>query len=277
MSAQILDGGTIAKRILKDLEHRVAGRKIKLAVIQVGHNAVSETYIEKKKEAAKQVGIGFQLFQFPKDILAEELKDQVKKIGNDKQISGMIIQLPLPKFMNQQEVLDVIPIEKDVDVLSSEGFGLFALGRLPILPPTVGAVSLLLQEYGIQIKGKNVVIVGAGRLVGLPLSIWCVREGATVFVVNKYTKNLSSLTKQADILISGVGKAKLIQGDMVKKGAVVIDAGTSIEQGTTRGDVDFESVSQKADFITRVPGGVGPLTVACLLKNLSILSKIQER
>ena len=281
MSAKILQGEEIAKRILEDLKKRVAGKQLKLAVVQVGENAVSETYIRKKEEATAKLGIGFELHKLPQEISQAELKRRVEAIGKDKTVSGMIVQLPLPKHLNQQEILDEIPREKDVDVLSSASFGLFALSpfgrspvgreRLAILPPTVGAVSILLQENRIDLKGKNVVIVGAGRLVGLPLALWCVREKATLTVANEHTQDLASITKNADILISGVGKKGLIKGNMVKRGALVIDVGTSVEDGRSTGDVDFESVAKEAGFLTPVPGGVGPLTVACLLRNLVLL------
>lgn len=273
MNAKILQGEEIAKRTLEDLKGKVASRRLKLVVVQVGKNAVSETYIHKKEEAARELGIDFEVHKLSQEISQVELKSRVEAIGKDNAVSGMIIQLPLPKHLNQQEILDAIPLEKDVDVLSSESFGLFAVGRSRILPPTVGAVLLLLQEYGITIKGKNVAIVGAGRLVGLPLAIWGMREGGTIFVANEYTQDLSLCTKKADILISGVGKPRLIKSDMVKKGAVVIDAGTSVEGGKTKGDVDFPRVAKKAGFITPVPGGVGPLTVACLLKNLFVVGR----
>lgn len=274
MSAKILQGEEIAKKILEDLKSKIAGKQLKLAVVQVGENAVSETYIHKKEEAAQELGIDFELYKLAQEISQTDLKTRIGAIGEDKTVSGMIVQLPLPKHLNQQEILDVIPVEKDADVLSSKSFGLFTLGRSQILPPTVGAVLLLLQESRMNLEGKNVVIVGAGRLVGLPLAIWCMREKATVTVVNEQTKDLPSITKNADILISGVGKKGLIKGNMIKKGALVIDAGTSVEGGRSVGDVDFVSVVRRAGFITPVPGGVGPLTVACLLKNLVALHSL---
>ena len=275
MSAKILQGEAIAKRILEDLKRKVKP-KLKLAVIQVGNNPVSEKYIQKKQEAAKSIGVDLRLYKFPQNVSQEELKIQVQAIGSDKEVSGMIVQLPLPKHLDTQEILDAIPLEKDVDVLSSASFGLFALGKSSVLPPTVGAVSLLLKEHHMDIKGKNIVIVGAGRLVGLPLTIWCIHQGATVTVANEYTKDLPSLTKKAEILISGVGRAGLIKGDMVQTGAVVIDAGTSVEGEHTLGDVDFESVAKKAGFLTPVPGGVGPLTVVYLLRNLIELAQSNQ-
>ncbi|HEY4509586.1 MAG TPA: bifunctional 5,10-methylenetetrahydrofolate dehydrogenase/5,10-methenyltetrahydrofolate cyclohydrolase [Candidatus Paceibacterota bacterium] len=268
MNAKILQGEEIAKRIMEDLRDKVARKQLKLAVVQVGQNAVSETYIRKKKEAASELGIGFELYKFVQEISQTDLKSRIEAIGKDKTVSGMIVQLPLSKHLNQQEILDGIPLEKDVDVLSSASFGLFSLGRLPILPPTVRAVSLLLKETGMELKGKSIAVVGAGRLVGLPVALWCMQKGATVSVANKDTKDLSVVTRDADIIISGVGKKGLIIGAMVKRGAVVIDAGSSVEAGLMGGDVDFESVAKKAGFITPVPGGVGPITVACLLENL---------
>lgn len=286
MAAKILQGEEIATRILEHLKSKVVDKQLKLAVVQVGKNAVSETYIHKKEEVALELGIGFELHKLAQEISQTEIKNSVAAIGKDKKVSGLIVQLPLPQHINQQEVLDEIPLEKDVDVLSSKALGLFSQGALPWLPPTVKAVSLLLKEAKVHLKGARVLVIGAGRLVGLPLSLWLLREGATLTIANKATTNLSSLTKQADIIISGVGKAGLITGAMVKKGAVIIDAGTSVSENVRRqasnisrinrieGDVDFKSVSKKARFLSPVPGGVGPLTVACLFENLVTLNGI---
>ena len=174
----------------------------------------------------------------------------------------------LPKNINTQEILNLVPFKKDIDVLSENSLGKFSQGALPILPPTVSGISRLLKNYRIKIKGKNIVVVGAGRLVGYPLALWFLQKNATVSVLNKYTKDAVSFIKKADILVSGVGKSNLIRGNMVKRGVVVIDAGTSVEEGKLIGDVNFGEVSKKASYITPVPGGVGPMTVACLLENL---------
>jgi methylenetetrahydrofolate dehydrogenase (NADP+)/methenyltetrahydrofolate cyclohydrolase len=274
---KILDGSKLSKNILAGLP---SSQKAKLAVVQVGNNPVSAKYIKEKRKAAKGLGVGFRLARFPLRVSEATLAREIEEIGKDRKVSGMIVQLPLPKSLNTQRVLDCIPLQKDVDVLSSKALGLFAQGALPWLPPTVQAVSILLKEAKVHLKGARVFIIGAGRLVGLPVSLWLLREGATLTITNKATKNLSSLTKQADVIISGVGKRGLVKGNMVKKGAVVIDAGTSVESGpSTRsarsgrqaklvGDVDFKSVSKKAKYISPVPGGVGPLTVACLFHNL---------
>jgi len=281
MKAQILDGKKVAGDILSEVRQDVVGKSLRLVVIQVGENLVSQTYITEKKKIGEDIGVQVDVHEFPSAIEQQELQDEVRRIGEDAQVAGLIVQLPLPEHLIMKEVLDVIPIEKDVDVLSSAAFDEFSHGTLPVLPPTVAAVQALLSAYGIELQEKEVVLVGSGRLVGLPLSIWLQNKGISLQVANKDTKDIRSLTKEADIVISGVGKKNLITGDMIKVGAVVIDAGTSVEEGPstplgvkkTSGDVDFESVSQKASYITPVPGGVGPLTVACLFKNLLTLSK----
>lgn len=269
--AILLKGQELADKVLSELKKKVVPRTLGLAVVQVGKDPASNTYVGKKRQMAEQLGIQFFLYNFPKNILEGDLKKAVLSIGESAKITGMIVQLPLPSSMDTKKILDCIPPSKDVDVLSSQSFGRFALGSSPILPPTVAAVKDLLKQYKIDVAGKHVVVVGAGRLVGLPLSLWLMREKATITIANSSTFDLEKITKSADILISGTGRAKLIGADMVKKGAVVIDAGTSVESGITKGDVDFVTVAKKAGFITPVPGGVGPLTVVHLFSNLLIL------
>ncbi|MBI4138238.1 MAG: bifunctional 5,10-methylenetetrahydrofolate dehydrogenase/5,10-methenyltetrahydrofolate cyclohydrolase [Candidatus Wildermuthbacteria bacterium] len=266
--AVILSGDQIAKTVLGALAKNIAGKKPLLAVIQVGKNPVSEKYVGEKEKIAIVLGAGFKKYDFAEDIPQEDLEKEIAAIGKDPAVSGMIVQLPLPRHIRAQKALDLIPEEKDADILSSSLFGKFALGECSMLPPTVEAIALLLEKAGVHLRGATVAVVGAGRLVGLPLIFWLIRQGATVFVAHKDTKDLASCTLSADVVISGTGKAGLITGGMIKAGAVVIDAGTSVEDGQTKGDVDFASVSEKAGFITPVPGGVGPLTVACLFKNL---------
>ena len=271
--AKILFGEPIARRILNILKKSKTKRKLCLAVVQVGKNAASVKYIAEKEKVAKELGVAFRLVLLPLNISKAELKKQIEKIGKDKKVSGMIVQLPLPPRLNTQKALDLIPKEKDVDVLSSSSFSDFALGTLLILPPTVAAVVLLLKESKTKLEGTKVAVVGAGRLVGLPVSLWLAQQGATISLIQKETRNASKIISKADIVISGVGKPRLITGKMIKKGAVVIDAGTSVEGGSTTGDVEQESVAKKASFVSPVPGGVGPLTVACLYKNLFLLNE----
>ncbi|MFH1181201.1 MAG: bifunctional 5,10-methylenetetrahydrofolate dehydrogenase/5,10-methenyltetrahydrofolate cyclohydrolase [bacterium] len=288
----ILDGKKLAEEILTNLKSR--GKKLKLAVVLVGGDSIAQIFINQKRKACEKIGVNFELFKFPTEISGTELRAEIKKIVSDSDNSGVVIQLPLPEQINDvQEILNLVPPKKDVDVLSEESLGKFSQGTLLILPPTVSGISHLLERYRINIKGKNIVIVGAGRLVGYPLALGLLRQNATVTVLNRHTQDLSSFTKKADILISGVGKPSLIKGNMVKKGVVVIDAGSAMEKRKAVGDevcplrgfpssspslrlvgdVDFQSVSKKASYITPVPGGVGPLTVACLLDNLVELNK----
>ena len=284
---QLLSGEKLAKRILANIKKKqcknpcLAGRQVSLAVVQVGDNKVSLKYIAEKEKAARDLGIGFRLVVYPLNVIQATLLRGIKNIGKDKRVFGVIVQLPLPKHLDAQVILDAIPKNKDVDVLSSPSFAEFVFGTLPILPPTVAAISLLLKQAKKKLEGKQVAVVGAGRLVGLPVSLWLAQQGAVVSLIQKGTKNASQLISKADIVISGVGKAGLITGAMIKKGAVVIDAGTSVESGPStslrvkkiQGDVDFKSVSKKAGYLSPVPGGVGPLTVACLFQNLFSLSR----
>jgi len=267
MKAQILDGKNLAERVLFNLKKRVK-RKLTLTVISIGENPVSKIFIQQKKIACERVDFNFRLYQFPAKIKSQKLKNEIKQIVKNPANSGIIVQLPLPGKFIPEEFLNLIPEEKDIDVLSEKSLGKFYQGVLPILPPTVGGILCLLKRYHINVKGKNVVILGAGRLVGFPLALQLLKEKATVSVLNEFTKDAPSFTKKADILISGVGKPNLIKGKMIKRGAVVIDAGTSLKRGRLVGDVDFKSVAKKASYITPVPGGVGPMTVAFLIENL---------
>jgi len=269
--ATLLSGETIAEQIIKKLEKQSSSWRIKnpkLLVVQVGDNLVSEKYIQEKEKIAERIGISFEILRFKKGTSQKKVQAEIEKAGKDSKISGIIVQLPLPATFQRQDILNAIPVSKDVDVLSHTSFGLFALGELPILPPTVKAIAILFKRYRIELQGKQVVVVGAGRLVGLPIATWLLGQKARVTVVDKSTKNLADVVRQADIIISGVGKTKLIKAAMIKKGAVVIDAGSSVAQGKITGDVDFNNVIHKAKFITPVPGGVGPLTVACLFENV---------
>jgi methylenetetrahydrofolate dehydrogenase (NADP+)/methenyltetrahydrofolate cyclohydrolase len=243
--------------------------ELRLAVIQVGENPVSKIFIRQKKKACQKTGISFKLFKFSAKIRKSELKKEIERICQNPKNSGVIIQLPMPKkFQPEESFTNLIPEKKDIDVLSERSFGKYFFTGLKILPPIVNGVLHLLKHYKIRIKGKNVVVVGMGRLVGIPLIPQLLREFATPTIINVFTLNPSSFMKEAAILISGVGKPNLIKENMVKKGAVVIDAGTSFKKGRLVGDVDFQRVSKEASYITPVPGGIGPLTVAYLLENL---------
>lgn len=257
--ATILDGKKLSEKILEDLRIKIkkSGKKLKLAAILVGEDKDSKIFLRQKERACQKVGIDFQLFKFSASIGQEVLEKEVGKIARQEN-QGIIIQLPLPGHIKTQEVLNLIPAEKDVDALSGK--------ILPekILAPVLGGVLELFKEYEINIKGKNVVVVGRGLLVGKPVSEWMKKNGVRVSVIDKKTRNISEITKKADILISGVGKQKLIKGDMIKEGTAVVDVA---------GDVDFKTVEPRASYIAPIPGGVGPMTVVTVIKNLIILNK----
>ena len=246
--AIILDGKKLSERILEDLRVKIkkSSKKLKLAAVLVGSDKNSFIFLRQKERACKKVGVDFQLYQFPENISQEELAEEVKKISRNKLCHGIIIQLPLPKHIDAEKILSLIHPQKDIDALS---------GRALVLSPVLGGILALLEEYKINIRGKKVAVVGRGRLVGQPVVDW----------LKKRRLDVTDDIKKADIIISGVGKPSfVIKGDMVKKGAVVIDAA---------GDVDQKSVAKKAGYLTPTPGGVGPMTVAMLLKNLLIFNK----
>jgi len=270
---KILNGKKISERILDNLRQEVKRSRLKLAlgIVSVGESEVSKIYINQKRKACEFVGVDFKLFKFPLKTSTQKLKKEIKKIL--PRVSGLIVQLPLPLNIKSQDILDIIPPQKDIDCLSDESLGKFYIGNLLFLPPTVSGVSRILKEYKIKVKGKNVVVIGFGRLTGKPLAMWFIQNKATVTVLDKFAKNTFFFTQKADILVSGVGKPNLITGKIIKRGAVVIDVGTSFRRGRLVGDADFKSCSKKASYITPVPGGVGPLTVACLVENLVKLNR----
>lgn len=232
---------------------------MKLATILIGKNPLSEIFIKEKEKACLKQKIKFQAYFFSSSISFEKLEKEIKKISQKKEITGVIIQLPLPKKFEKkkQEILDLIPQEKDIDFLSSLNLGNYYLS------PIVQATARLIEKE--KIKGKYVVLVGAGRLTGIPLSLWFLNQGSHISVLNEYTPNLSQFTKKADILVSATGKPNLIKKEMIKKGAVVIDIGNCLVKGKIRGDIEF---TKKAKVFVPAVGGIGPLTIKYLLKNL---------
>ncbi|HDZ54159.1 MAG TPA: bifunctional 5,10-methylenetetrahydrofolate dehydrogenase/5,10-methenyltetrahydrofolate cyclohydrolase [Candidatus Nealsonbacteria bacterium] len=272
---KILDGKKLAGKISDVLRKEIkkSNLRLRLAVVLVGEEPVSKIFISQKKKFCENTGVNFRLYNFPKKISQNRLQKEVRRISKNSKNSGVIIQLPLPKNIDTNKVLNLIPSRKDVDVLSTESLGRFYQGTSKILPPVVKAISYLFTIYNLRIKRKNVVLIGSGKLTGLPLTLWILKKGGTLTVINKFTPNISSFTKKADILISGVGKSNLITAKMTKRGVIVIDCGSSYLEGKLVGDVDFKSVSKKTSYITPVPGGVGPLTVAFVIKNLVNLNK----
>lgn len=275
----LLDGKKLSQKILDEVKYDVEklGEKLRLGIAVAGKDPIIEKFIAQKKKAAKSVGIDVRVYPFDQAISTNELRKRLVEIVHEEKNTGVIIQLPLPAQISTQYILNSIPPEKDTDVLSSRAIGNFATGRNRIMPPVAGAVKAFFEEYGIDYKNKYVVILGAGNLVGKPVALWLLNEKAMFSVVRSSTENPKEILWQADIIISGIGKPKFITGDMIKADAIVIDAGTSESEGKIVGDVDFESVSQKAAYITPVPGGVGPVTVAVLFKNLVTLAQKQNQ
>ena len=271
----ILDGKKLSQKILGEVKEEISqsGKKLRLAVVIVGKNPVIEKFVAQKRKTAKDVGVDVRTYNFEDAITTNELRKRIAEIVHEKKNTGVIIQLPLPKHINTQYVLNRVTPEKDVDVLSAKAIGNFEVGKSQVFPPVVGKVRAFFDEYKIDYKNLYIVVAGAGNLVGRPIAIWLLNEGATFGVVRSTTEHPEDFFKKADIIITGVGKPKFVKGDMVKDGVVVIDAGTSESEGEVVGDVDFDSVAQKASHITPVPGGVGPVTVAVLLKNLVTLSR----
>lgn len=274
----IIDGKKIATKIEKEAAKQVALLKTrgivpKLAVVLVGQDKPSLTYISRKKQAAERVGTDFALHQFPKNISKEALITAVKDIQKDPALTGLIIQLPLPERLYNSDVLNTINPAIDVDCLTDNNIGKLVMKTNLIEPPTPWAVIKTLKEIKFKLAGKNITIVGAGALVGKPLAIMMVNELASVTTCNSHTQNLKKKCLEADVIISAVGKKNLITADMVKKGTVVIDTGIVYVDGKMHGDIDFNSVAKKASFITPTPGGIGPITVAKLLLNTVTCAK----
>ncbi len=271
----LLDGKKLSQKLLVELKQEVLSmkKKLRLAIVIVGNDPVTLKFIERKNKAATLIGVDVREYPFPETVTTNELRKRISAIVHEEKNTGVVVQLPLPKHINEQYVLNAVTPEKDVDVLSARAVGNFAVGKSLILPPVVGAIKMFFEEYDIEYQLKYIVVVGAGRLVGKPVSIWLLNAGATFSVVRSLTPDISVFTKKADIIISGAGKPNLITGDMVKEGVMVIDVGLSVVGGRLVGDIDFDSVLKKAAYITPVPGGVGPLAVAMIFKNLIILAK----
>ncbi len=271
----ILDGKKLSEKLLAGLKDEIqqSGKQLSLAVVVLGDNPVVAKFILQKERIARDLNISFRRYEYEEAISTNELRKRIGVIVHDANPDGIIVQLPLPSSVNTQSILNSVPPEKDVDVLSARSLGNFFVGKSVVTPPVVGAIQLLFKEYGIEYQSKRVAVIGAGMLVGKPVATWLLNEKVSFSVVDIHSSDISAFTKDADIVISGVGKPGLITGDMVGEGVIVIDAGTSELHGKLSGDVDFDSVSKKASCITPVPGGIGPLTVAMIFKNLFALAK----
>lgn len=266
----ILDGKKLRDKIIENLKAKVDtfDEKPTLVVILVGENPASKFYVNNKKKMAEKIGIHSEVINYPANITEAELLDKIEELNNNKKVTAILVQLPLPKHISKDNVMNKIIPSKDVDGFTPYNFGKLFSGETPtVYPCTPKGILLLLDEYNIEIEGKHVVIVGRSNIVGKPLSQMMLNKNATVTICHSHTKNLSQITKTADILVSAVGK-NIIEGEMLKTDCVIVDVGIfKDENGKTRGDVDFESASKIASFISPVPGGVGPMTIASLMLN----------
>lgn len=279
--AIIMDGKALAKKIreqVKDEVERLKKENInpKLAVIMVGEDPASKVYVKNKSKACNEALIEYEEFLLNADTKMEELLDLIKQLNERKDIHGILLQSPIPDSLDIYTAFETIDYRKDVDGFHPINIGRLALKRQTFISCTPYGVMKLLEEYNINLKGANVVILGRSNIVGKPLAQCLLNADATVTICHSKTKNIGEITKNADIVISAIGKPKFVTADMIKEGAVVIDVGINRLETGLVGDVDFENVKDKASFITPVPGGVGPMTIAMLIKNVVIAAKYLE-
>ena len=285
--AEILDGLSVSQKIKQEIKEEVtkivqSGKKAPhLAAILVGENGASKAYVNSKVKDCKEVGFTSSLLKFPDTICENELLEEIKNLNENEEIDGFIVQLPLPKGIDHENIIMAIDPKKHVDGFQPENFGKMALEMDSLLPATPFGIMQLLERYNIETKGKKCVVIGRSRIVGRPMSILMSAKGtdATVTLIHSHTPNIEEYTQKADIVIVALGIPNYLKGDMIKEGAVVIDVGiTRVNDDSERGyhlvgDVDFEACEKKASFITPVPGGVGPMTRAMLMKNTLLAYK----
>ncbi len=272
--AQIIDGKMISKQIKDELKAQVEslkldGKEICLAVIQVGNDPASTVYVGNKKKACEYTGINSRSFELPEETTQEELMKLIKDLNEDDSVNGILVQLPLPKHLDEDKVIRAISPDKDVDGFHPESVGRLSIGVPGFVSCTPAGVIELLKRSGTVLDGANAVVVGRSNIVGKPMSVLLLRENATVTICHSHTKNLKEICKAADILVVAIGQPKFIDGSYIKEGATVIDVGIHRIDGTKKlcGDVDFDSAAEVAGKITPVPGGVGPMTIAELMNN----------
>lgn len=280
--AKLIDGKAVAAKVRAEIALEVeslAKKCVKpgLAVVIAGDDPASRTYVNNKKKACGEVGIYSEEYALPATVSQQELMKLICKLNEKKDISGILVQSPLPNGLDEEAVVEAIDPVKDVDAFHPSNVGRIMIGNFHFLPCTPAGVMELLQSEAIDVTGKNCVVIGRSNIVGKPMAMLLLHKNATVTICHSKTQNLKELCKNADILISAVGKPKFVTADMVKPGAVVVDVGINRnENGKLCGDVDFENVRELASYITPVPGGVGPMTIAMLLKNTVTAAKLQN-
>ncbi|MDR0913627.1 MAG: bifunctional methylenetetrahydrofolate dehydrogenase/methenyltetrahydrofolate cyclohydrolase FolD [Oscillospiraceae bacterium] len=278
----LIDGKKISAQVRQDLAVQAQklkenGTEITLAVVIVGDDQASRVYVNNKKKACAEIGYKSIEFALDATTTQDELLALVNKLNDDPTVNGILVQLPLPKHLDEKLITDTIKPEKDVDAFHPVNVGKIMIGDYDFLPCTPAGVMELLKAYDIEINGKNCVVIGRSNIVGKPMSMLLLHQNGTVTICHSRTKNIAEITKTADILVSAVGRAKFVTADMVKDGAVVVDVGMNRdENGKLCGDVDFADVAEKTSYITPVPGGVGPMTIAMLMKNTLKAALIQK-
>lgn len=270
---KLIDGKAISARLREDIKEKTNkfnakfGRVPGLAVIIVGEDPASQTYVKNKVVGCEQVGFKSMHFELPADSTQEEVENLVEKLAKDESMDGILVQLPLPKHLDEKKILAKIPDEKDVDGFSPNNLGLLAMGAPRTVSCTPYGIMKLFEYEGIDLSGKNAVVIGRSNTVGKPMAMLLMNANCTVTVCHSRTKDISAHTKEADIVVVAIGKPNFLTADMIKQDAIVIDVGINRVDGKLCGDVDFENVSKKTSYITPVPGGVGPMTISMLLYN----------
>ena len=271
--ATIMDGKALSLKLKEQMKQRIAqlkqqGINPKLVVVLVGDNSASQVYVRNKHKSCGEVGIESEVITMPEQTTQQELLEVVERLNQDETVDGILVQLPLPKQIDEKTVLRSILPEKDVDGFHPVNVGLLSIGDECFAPATPSGIIAMFQEYGIDIAGKNCVVIGRSNIVGKPMAALLLKNNATVTICHSKTEDLASYTRRADVVIVATGRRHTLTAEMVKEGAVVVDVGMNRnEQGKLRGDVDYEEVKEKASFITPVPGGVGPMTITELLEN----------
>lgn len=281
--AKIIDGKEVSAQVKEQVKEEAAqlkaatGLQVGLAVVIVGNNPASRVYVNNKKKACEAVG--FQSFEYAleEDTTQEELLELVEVLNENPQVNGILVQLPLPKQIDEKAIINAISPDKDVDAFHPSNVGRIMIGSYAFLPCTPAGVMELIASTGVSVSGKNCVVIGRSNIVGKPMAMLLLHQNGTVTICHSRTQNLKEICAQADILVAAVGKANFVTADMVKEGAVVIDVGMNrLENGKLCGDVDFAAVEPKASYITPVPGGVGPMTIAMLMRNTLTAAKQQN-
>ncbi len=277
--ANIIDGKAVSAAVKEQVRDEIArdGIKAGLAVVIVGNDPASRVYVNNKKKACEFCGITSFEYALPEETSMKELLELIDTLNSDGKVNGILVQLPLPKQLDEKEVIARISPEKDVDAFHEQNVGKIMIGNYSFLPCTPSGCMDLIHSTGVEISGKECVVIGRSNIVGKPMAMLLLHENGTVTICHSRTKNLAEVCRRADILVAAVGRPNFVTADMVKEGAVVIDVGINrLDNGKLCGDVKFDEVSEKAGWITPVPGGVGPMTIATLMKNTLTAAKLQQ-